>query len=67
MLVPGAGWIAGGMLALGGMLMGALFMPDIESPEKEFIKKLAPVFSRLRDDAVLVLGANYGKTLRILD
>ena len=66
MLVPGAGWIAGGMLALGGMLMGALFMPDIKSLKKEFIKKLAPVFSRLQDDAMLVLGANYGKTCRYL-
>ncbi len=34
MLVPGAGWIAGGMLALSGMLMGALFMPDIKSLKK---------------------------------
>lgn len=66
MLVPGAGWLAGGMLALGGMLMGALFMPDIKELKKDCINKLAPVFSRLQDDAMLVLGANYGKTCRYL-
>lgn len=66
MLVPGAGWLAGCMLALGGMFLGALFMPDIRELKKDCIKKLAPVFSRLQDDAMLVLGANYGKTCRYL-
>lgn len=66
MLVPGAGWLAGGFMALGGMFMGALFMPGINDLKKSSLKKLNATFSKLRNDASRTIGANYTRIHALL-
>lgn len=47
-IFPGIGWLAGGILALGGSLLGAFFTKDLDIAKKDSLDQLAAYFSNLR-------------------